>query len=51
VGWALQSIYTKRLILGDPLTAPLIVGLAVVAAGIALINHPRPKASAMQNDK
>ncbi len=40
VGWALQSIYTSRLILGDPVTAPLIVGLAVVAAGIALISRP-----------
>jgi drug/metabolite transporter (DMT)-like permease len=30
----------SRLILGDPLTAPLVLGLAVVAGGIALINRP-----------
>ena len=33
------GVSLSRLILGDPLTAPLIVGLAVVAAGIALISR------------
>jgi drug/metabolite transporter (DMT)-like permease len=36
------GVSLSRLILGDPLTAPLVIGLGVVAAGIALVNRPAP---------
>jgi len=52
VGWALQSVYMKLIIyrtdpfvlswllLGDPITLPLLAGLVLVAGGIALVNRP-----------
>jgi drug/metabolite transporter (DMT)-like permease len=33
------GVFLSALVLGDPLTLPLLLGLAVVAAGIALVNR------------
>lgn len=61
VGWALQSVYMKLLVyrtdpfvlswllLGDPITLPLLAGLVLVTGGIALVNRPRPAGRGISN--
>jgi drug/metabolite transporter (DMT)-like permease len=36
----LFGVFLSWLLLGDPLTPPLILGLALAAGGIALVNRP-----------
>lgn len=38
----ISGVLLSRILLGDPLTPGLIAGLILVAAGIAVVNRPRP---------
>ncbi len=38
----ISGVLLSRILLGDPITPGLVVGLVLVAAGIAVVNRPRP---------